>query len=52
MKFARTEATILLATLMRKARFAPDPAHEIYPQFSITLRPKGGMPLFVEPAAR
>ena len=52
MKFALMEATILLAALMRKVRFAPDPAHRIYPQFSITLRPKGGMPLFVEPAAR
>lgn len=52
MKLAQMEAAILLATLMRRVRFTPDPAHRIYPQFSITLRPKGGMPLFVEPARR
>lgn len=52
LKFALMEATILLATLMRRLRFAPDPTHAIYPQFSITLRPKGGMPLLVKPAGR
>ena len=50
MTMAMMEATILLATLMRRLRFAPDPVHRIYPQFSITLRPRGGMPLHVSPA--
>lgn len=48
MKFAILEAVILLASLVRRVRFAPDPDHPIYPQFSITLRPRGGMKLFVE----
>lgn len=52
MKLALMEATILLATLIRRLRFAPDPNHKVYPQFSITLRPKGGMPLFVAPAGK
>jgi cytochrome P450 len=52
MKLALMEATILLATLMRRLRFTPDPIHKVYPQFSITLRPKGGMPLFVSPAGK
>lgn len=52
MKFALIEATVLLATMMRRLRFAPDRTHPIYPQFSITLRPKGGMRLFVEPVGR
>ena len=50
MTMAMMEATILLATLMRRLRFAPDPVHRIYPQFSITLRSRGGMPLQVSPA--
>ncbi|WP_454815859.1 cytochrome P450 [Labrys neptuniae] len=50
MKLATMEATVLLATLMRELRFAPDPDHAIYPQMSITLRPRGGMPLFVRSA--
>jgi cytochrome P450 len=47
--FAMMEATAILATLVRRARFAWDGAHMPEPISRVTLRPKGGMPLEVWP---
>ncbi len=49
MKFAYMEAVAILATLVRSLRFLPNAAHKVEPNIRITLRPEGGMPLFVEP---
>lgn len=43
--FAMIEATAILATLIRGARFEWDGAHEPEPEARVTLRPRGGMPL-------
>ncbi len=45
--FAMAEAQIILASLMRDFRIAPDPEHRIWPVLRITMRPEGGMPLFI-----
>ena len=45
--FAMAEATVVLATLLRGARFEWDGHHEPQPISRITLQPKGGMPLRV-----
>jgi cytochrome P450 len=47
MSFATIEATAILATLVRGARFAWDGRHVPEPLSRVTLRPKGGMPLIV-----
>jgi cytochrome P450 len=47
MKFAYMEAVAILATLVRALRFRSNPAHRVEPNIRITLRPEGGMPLFV-----
>lgn len=47
--FAMMEATAILATLVRRARFAWDGVHMPEPISRVTLRPKGGMPLEVWP---
>jgi hypothetical protein len=41
------EGPIVLATMMRAARFEVDAAREIEPDAHATLRPKGGMPAVV-----
>jgi cytochrome P450 len=48
MKFAYMEAVAILGTLVRALRFLPNPTHQIVPNIRITLRPEGGMPLYVE----
>lgn len=48
MKFAYMEAVAILATLVRALKFGPNPAHKVEPNIRITLRPEGGMPLFIE----
>jgi len=48
MAFAMLEATVMLATLLQKARFAPVPGREPYPVARVTLHPRGGLPLKVE----
>lgn len=48
MKFAYMEAVAILATLVRSLRFLPNAAHKVEPNIRITLRPEGGMPLYVE----
>jgi cytochrome P450 len=45
--FAMMEATAILATLVRGARFDWDGVHEPEPLSRVTLRPRGGMPLLV-----
>lgn len=47
--FAILEATAILATLLRYARFEWDGRLEPEPVSRVTLRPKGGMPLTVRP---
>jgi cytochrome P450 len=49
MSFALVEAVALLATFVRAARFDWDGRHLPEPISRVTLRPKGGMPLMVEP---
>lgn len=49
MRFAMMEAAVILARLVRDCRFAADPDHRFHPVLQITLRPKGGMPVFVSP---
>lgn len=46
-QFAMTEATVLLATFIRAARFDWDGRHLPEPISRVTLRPEGGMPLKV-----
>lgn len=48
MKFAYMEAVAILGTLVRALRFRPNPDHRVEPNIRITLRPEGGMPLYVE----
>lgn len=47
--FAILEATAILATLLRSARFEWDGKLAPEPVSRVTLRPKGGMPLIVRP---
>lgn len=47
--FALTEATVMLATFIRGARFEWDGKHLPEPLSRVTLRPQGGMPLAVTP---
>jgi cytochrome P450 len=45
--FALLEGPIVLATLMRRARFEIDPHRVTEPEFFATLRPRGGVPATV-----
>ena len=45
--FALVEATVMLATLVRAARFESPPLHEPIPVSRVVLVPKDGMPLQV-----
>ncbi len=47
MAFAMLEATAMLATLLKAARFAPVPGHEPRLLARVTLQPGGGLPLKV-----
>jgi len=47
MAFAMLEATAMLATLLRKARFSPVPGLAPRPVARVTLQPGGGLPLKV-----
>jgi cytochrome P450 len=48
-RFAITEALIILAHWLAARRFRLTPGFEPLPYGNVTLRPKGGMPLLVEP---
>jgi cytochrome P450 len=45
--FATIEAAVILATLVRRFRFAALPGHKPKPVARVTLRPEGGMPLLI-----
>jgi len=47
--FAMTEATVILASLVRAFRFRTVPGHKPKPVARLTLRPQGGLPLIAEP---
>ena len=47
--FAMLEAVVILATLVRAFRFRLVPGHRPKPVAHVSLRPEGGMPLFVVP---
>jgi cytochrome P450 len=46
--FALMEASVVLATVGQKYRFALVPGHEVKPMASITMRPKGGIRVTLE----
>ena len=50
--FAMAEATVILATLIRGARFEWDGRHNPEPISRVTLQPRGGMPLKVTTLGR
>lgn len=50
--FAMTELVVVLATLVRGARFAMRPAHEVAPVAGLALQPRGGLPMRVSVAGR
>jgi cytochrome P450 len=47
--FAMNEALLILAEWLSRYRFRLDPDHDVLPTAAVTLRPKGGMPMFLEP---
>ena len=47
--FAMIESAVILATLVRAFRFRPVPGHTPKPVARVTIRPRGGMPLFIDP---
>jgi len=47
--FAMIESAVILATLVRAFRFCPVPGHKPHPVARVTIRPRGGMPLFIDP---
>lgn len=47
--FAINEALLILAEWLSRFRFRLDPSHVVTPTAAVTLRPKGGMPMFLEP---
>ena len=47
--FAMIEATVVLAILVRAFRFNTVTGHRPHPVARVTLRPRGGMPLYIEP---
>ncbi len=49
MGFAMLEMTAILATLVREFRFKAVPGHRVTLDVSVATRPKGGLPLLVEP---
>ena len=51
MAFAQAEALLILATWLARFRFTPVEGHRVEPWADVTLRPKGGLPLIVEPVS-
>jgi len=43
------EATVVLAILVHAFRFNTVTGHRPHPVARVTLRPRGGMPLYIEP---
>jgi cytochrome P450 len=50
--FATTELVVVLATLVRGARFAMREGHEVAPVTGLTLQPRGGLPMRVTSRCR
>ena len=48
-EFVLMEAVLALATIAREYRLRPVPGQEIEPEALITLRPRGGLPMYIEP---
>jgi cytochrome P450 len=48
-QFATAEALLVLAEWLARYRFAPVPGHRVEVASDIALRPRGGLPLVVEP---
>lgn len=46
-EFALTEATLVLAMVLRRFRLELAPGRTVVPQASITLRPRGGLPMLL-----
>jgi cytochrome P450 len=46
--FAMNEALLILAEWLSRYRFRLDPEHEVIPTAAVTLRPRGGMPMYIE----
>jgi cytochrome P450 len=47
--FAMQEAQLLLATIARQYRLELVPGHNVVPEPLITLRPRGGLPMWIRP---
>ncbi|AKI98844.1 cytochrome P450 [Archangium gephyra] len=47
--FALMEATLIIAEVLQHFRLRAVPGHTVEPEPLVTLRPKGGLPMFVEP---
>ena len=52
MGFAMNEAVLILAKLVQRFRLTVDPAHFVEPVGRITLRPRGGLPVYLERRGR
>lgn len=48
-RFAMAEALTILSHWLAEWRFAPAPGHRVQTSGMVTLRPKGGLPLILEP---
>lgn len=49
--FALTEGTLLAAMLVQRFRFDLPPSTEVVPSATVTLRPRGGLPMTVRDTA-
>ena len=47
-EFALMEGVLALATIAREYRLRPVPGQKVEPEALITLRPRGGLPMYVE----
>jgi cytochrome P450 len=47
--FALMEATLITASVLQRFRLRSVPGHSVEPEPLATLRPKGGLPMLVEP---
>jgi len=51
-RFAETEALVVLATVLQHLRLDLLPGHRVRPHATVTLRPRGGLPMRMHDAAR
>ena len=49
-QFALTEASLMLPRMLDAVALSPVRGHEVEPLMQVTVRPRGGMPLKIEPA--